>query len=140
MEHYVSVGVGIIITRNNQILLLKRHNVHGAGQWSTPGGHLDYGESPEECAVREAKEETGLDIVNITFRAITNDIFEAENKHYITIWMQGEYQAGEAILAAPYESSEIDWFDWNKLPEPLFLPFKNFLNGKGYPKMRDPHD
>jgi 8-oxo-dGTP diphosphatase len=128
------VGVGIIIPRNNQVLLLKRLNVHEAGSWSTPGGHLEYGETPEECAAREAKEETGLDIVNITFKAVTNDVFTAENKHYITIWMQGEYQSGEAVVAAPYESSEIGWFDWDKLPQPLFLPFQHLINGDGYPK------
>jgi 8-oxo-dGTP diphosphatase len=134
MERYIGVGVAIIVTRGNQVLLLKRLNVHGAGSWSTPGGHLDFGETPEECAIREAREETGLDIVNIAFKAITNDVFETENKHYISIWMEGEYQSGEAVLAAPYESSEIGWFDWDKLPQPLFLPFQNLLNGNRYPK------
>jgi 8-oxo-dGTP diphosphatase len=129
------VGVGIIITRNNQVLLLKRLNVHGSGHWSTPGGHLDFGETPEECAIRETKEESGLDIVNVAFKAITNDFFIAENKHYITIWMQGDYQSGKAEVAAPYESSEIGWFDWDKLPQPLFLPFQNLLSGKCYPKL-----
>ncbi|MCG2783739.1 MAG: NUDIX domain-containing protein [Anaerolineae bacterium] len=134
MERYIGVGVAIIVTRGNQVLLLKRLNVHGAGSWSTPGGHLDFGETPEECAIREAREETGLDIANIAFKAITNDVFETENKHYISIWMEGEYQSGEAVLAAPYESSEIGWFDWDKLPQPLFLPFQNLLNGNRYPK------
>ena len=128
------IGVGIIITRNNQVLLLKRLNVHGAGSWSTPGGHLEYGETPEECAAREVKEETNLDIFNSSFKAITNDVFVTENKHYITIWMQAEYQSGEAIVSAPYESSEIGWFDWDKLPLPLFLPFQHLLNGDCYPK------
>ena len=51
------VGVGIIITRGEQVLMLKRLNVHGQGTWSTSGGHLEFGESPEKCAIREAKEE-----------------------------------------------------------------------------------
>ncbi len=130
------VGVGIIITRNDQVLLLKRRNVHGAGSWSTPGGHLEFGETPEECAIRETKEETNLDICNTTFKAITSDIFISENKHYITIWMEGEYQSGEAVVAAPCESSEIDWFDWDNLPKPLFLPLQHLLNGDGYPKSK----
>jgi 8-oxo-dGTP diphosphatase len=134
MERYIGVGVAIIVTKGNQVLLLKRLNVHGAGSWSTPGGHLDFGETPEECAIREAREETGLDIVDIAFKAITNDVFETENKHYITIWTEGAYQSGEAVVAAPYESSEIGWFDWDKLPQPLFLPFQNLLEGNCYPK------
>jgi 8-oxo-dGTP diphosphatase len=134
MERYIGVGVAVIVTRGNQVLLLKRLNVHGAGSWSTPGGHLDFGETPEECAIREAREETGLEIANIAFKAITNDVFETENKHYISIWMEAEYQSGEAVVAAPYESSEIGWFDWDNLPQPLFLPFRNLLNGNRYPK------
>lgn len=134
MERYIGVGVAVIVTRGNQVLLLKRLNVHGAGSWSTPGGHLDFGETPEECAIREAREETGLEIANVAFKAITNDVFETENKHYITIWMEAAYQSGEAVVAAPYESSEIGWFNWDKLPQPLFLPFQNLLNGNRYPK------
>ena len=127
------VGVGVIIEKEGKVLLLKRKNVHGSGTWSTPGGHLDYGEKPEECARREAKEETNVDIHNIRFRAITNDIFEDEVKHYVTIWMQGTYVSGEPIVNAAYEMSEVDWFAWADLPEGLFIPFRNFIEGKGYP-------
>lgn len=133
MSESPRVGVGVIIIRDEQVLLLKRKNVHGSGSWSTPGGHLDFGESPEECAIREAKEETGLDIRDIRFRAVTNDLFEAEGKHYITLWMEGECLSGEAVVNAAYEMSEVDWFAWDKLPEPLFLPFRNLLDGKCYP-------
>lgn len=127
------VGVGVVITKDQQVLLLRRRNVHGAGTWSTPGGHLDFGESPEQCAVREVKEETGLDIDPVVFRAITNDVFVAENRHYITIWMEGHYTAGEPFLAAPYEASEIGWFPWDALPQPLFLPLQHLLDGHCYP-------
>lgn len=54
------IGVGIIIRKENDVLLVKRKNVHGAGTWSTPGGHLDFGESPSACATCEAYEETGI--------------------------------------------------------------------------------
>jgi 8-oxo-dGTP diphosphatase len=76
MSKTPSVGVGTIITKGERVLLLRRKYVHGAGSWSTPGGHLEFGESPEECAIREAKEETGVDITDVKFRAITNDVFE----------------------------------------------------------------
>jgi 8-oxo-dGTP diphosphatase len=127
------VGVGVIITRDQQVLLLRRSNVHGAGTWSTPGGHLDFGESPEACAVREVKEETSLDIDDVAFRAITNDVFAAEGRHYITIWMEGRCTEGEAILSAPDEASEIGWFPWDALPQPLFLPLQHLLDGDYYP-------
>lgn len=127
------VGVGVIITRGEEVLLLRRRNVHGSGYWSTPGGYLDFGESPEACALREVKEETGLDITNVTFRAVTNDLFAAEGKHYMTLWMEGAYASGEAVVNAPYESAEVGWFAWDELPEPPFLPFRNLLEGRCYP-------
>jgi 8-oxo-dGTP diphosphatase len=133
MNQEPKVGVAIIITRNNQVLLVKRKNVHGAGSWSTPGGHLDFGETPESCAAREAKEEVGMDVVNIRFRAITNDFFEMYGKHYISIWMDGECLSGEPIISADYEVAELGWFEWDSLPEPLFLPFENLLRGISYP-------
>ena len=77
MSHDPKVGVAIIITKDDQVLLMKRKGVHGTGTWSTPGGHLDFGETPEQCAAREA-EEVGLDVTDIRFRSITNDIFDQQ--------------------------------------------------------------
>jgi 8-oxo-dGTP diphosphatase len=71
MTDQPNIGVGIIVRKGDQVLLLRRKNVHGAGSWSTPGGHLDFNESPEVCAIREAKEETNLDIETVEFIAVT---------------------------------------------------------------------
>ena len=75
------VGIAAIVVRGNKILLGKRKGSHGDGTYSFPGGHLEFGESLEECARRETKEETGLDVANIRFSALTNDVFEKEGKH-----------------------------------------------------------
>lgn len=126
-----SVGVGVIVRKDDQILLLKRQNAHGDGTWSMPGGHLEYSESPQACALRETLEETGVTITDITFCALTNDIFEAEEKHYVTIWMEGKYAAGEARVNSSREASAVEWFSWDALPTPRFLPFENLL-AQGY--------
>jgi 8-oxo-dGTP diphosphatase len=131
MSKVPGVGVGIIITRDEQVLLLKRRNVHGEGSWSTPGGHLEFGESLEECAVREAKEETDVNVTDVRFRAITQDVFEADERHY-TIWFEGRYLSGEPVINAAYEMSGVGWFAWNALPKPLFLSFQNLLGGRCY--------
>lgn len=131
------VGVGVIIRRDEEILLIRRKHVHGAGSWSTPGGHLDFGESPEACAVREAEEETGVVVRNLGYRAITNDVFKAEGRHYVTIWFEGDYQAGEPIVNAPHEMSEVGWFRRDDLPSPLFLSLANLLEGRRYPPPSD---
>ncbi len=133
MSTMPKVGVGVIITKGAQVLLLRRQNVHGAGSWSTPGGHLEFGESPEACAIRETREETGLEIAEVRFRAITNDVFEAEGKHYITIWMEGVYAGGEPVVNAAYEMAEVGWFAWGALPQPLFPSFRHLLDGECHP-------
>jgi 8-oxo-dGTP diphosphatase len=127
------IGVALIITRGDEVLLMRRNGSHGAGTWSTPGGHLDFGESLEECARREAREETGLEVAAVTFRAITNDVFDHERRHYVTVWMEGAYAGGAAAVRAPEEMTEVGWFRWGALPEPLFLPFRNLLAGASYP-------
>ena len=127
------VGVGVIIVDEGRLLLLKRKSVHGAGTWSTPGGHLEFRESPDACAIREVKEETGVSIGHVHFIAITNDDFAASGKHYITIWMQGRYISGTPTITAPYEMSAVDWFALDALPAPLFLSLRNLVDGKSYP-------
>jgi 8-oxo-dGTP diphosphatase len=112
---------------------MKRKGTHGTGTWTTPGGHLDFGETPEQCAAREAKEEVGVDVVDIRFRAFTNDVFESTGLHYISIWMEGRIAAGEPGIAAEDEVAEIGWFAWDQLPEPLFLPLENLVKENSYP-------
>jgi 8-oxo-dGTP diphosphatase len=133
MSQEPKVGVGIIITKDDRVLLMKRKGIHGTGTWSTPGGHLDFGETPEQCAAREAKEEVGLDVADSRFRAVTNDVFVQQGKHYITIWMDGKSTSGEPTIAAENEVAEIGWFAWNALPQPLFLSLENLLKENSYP-------
>ena len=61
--------------------------IDSAGKYQLPGGHLEYGEDPLACAEREAEEETGLKIRARKFVSLTNDVFEADAKHYITLFV-----------------------------------------------------
>jgi len=133
MDQKPQVGTAMIITRDDKVLLMKRKGAHGNGTWSTPGGHLDFGETPEECAAREAKEEVGLEVVDVRFRTVTNDLFESEGKHYITIWMEGTSASGEPYIASVAEAEEIGWYAWDALPSPLFLPMENLIKQNSYP-------
>lgn len=125
------VGVAVFIIKNDQILLGKRKNAHGAGTWSTPGGHLEWGESLEACGVREVLEETGLVIANIRRGPYTNDIFEIEHKHYITVYMIADYVSGVPELLEPEKCDAWQWFSGSCLPEPLFFPLQNLLKQLG---------
>lgn len=121
------VGLSVIIIKDNKVLLGKRKSTHGQGDWCFPGGHLEFGETWEDCAQRETLEETGLYIKNIRFGTATNDIFTAVGKHYITIIMLANYNGGEVQLLEPEKCERWEWFSRNNLPQPLFLPIQNLL-------------
>lgn len=121
----VRVGVGAIVRKDRRVLLGKRKGSHGEGYWAFPGGHLEFGESFEDCAAREVMEETSLVVKNTRFAALTNDIFEQENKHYITVFMLCDYKSGVVRNVESHKCEKWEWFTWNKLPAPLFIPIQN---------------
>ena len=127
------VGVSVLVKKGDRILLEKRTKDPMKGAWKAPGGHMDFGETPEQTATREVQEELGVTLTEIKFRTITNDVFEADNKHYITIWMEAFIASGEPKLKAPYEESDVGWFTWDSLPQPLYLGLQHLLEGKTYP-------
>lgn len=129
-EKIVRVGLGLYIFNDKHpVLLGLRKSEHGQGTWCPPGGHMEYGESFEEGAVRETKEETGL-LINpkdVIFADITNDFFKESGKHYVTFHMTTHIYIGEPYVAEPEKCEGWQWFDINELPENMFLPAANFL-------------
>ena len=121
------IGIAVIVTKDNRVLLGKRKNTHGAGTWAFPGGHLEYKESIEACAVREVFEETGLSIKNLRFGPFTNDIFTAEKKHYVTLFVIAEHDSGEPEVKEPHKCEEWKWSEWPPKLQPCFLPINNLL-------------
>lgn len=132
MKNYPKVGVGVLIFQEQSLLLGKRQKDHGAYSWGPPGGHLEFGESFEACALREAEEETGLLLSSAQFAAVSNDIFIEDNKHYVSIFLKASYPQGQLIQnREPEKTASWEWFDLNKLPDRLFLPLQNLLQAKG---------
>lgn len=130
-HNQVKVGVGVIIIRDGFILLGERRGAHGAGSWALPGGHLEFGESIQRCAQREVREETGLAVDSVRNVAFTNDIFEKEGQHYVTLFVVAEKWHGEPAVMEPDKCRRWVWCDWEKLPTPLFVPLQN-LKEQGF--------
>jgi len=127
------IGVAIIVEDyDDKILMLKRKGSLGENTWGFPGGKLEMFETIEDCAIRELKEETNLDIVDLKFDRITNDIFIDENLHFVTIFIKGLVKSYDAKIMETDKCSEIKWFNWNKLPKKLFLPVKNYIKGNDF--------
>ena len=55
------------------------------------------------------------------------EIFEKEDKHYVTVFVLSEYDSGEIQMVEPDRVEKTIWVDWNDKPEPLFLPLSNLL-------------
>ena len=83
------VGVGVLLVRDNRLLLIKRKYNPDAGYWSIPGGHLDLEEKVEVAAEREALEETGFKVKVTRLAGIIDKImYDDEGKieyHYVLL-------------------------------------------------------
>jgi 8-oxo-dGTP diphosphatase len=125
------IGVAVIIYRDHEVLLGKRRGSHGADTWSMPGGHMEFGETPEACARREVAEEVGVSVGELRPVGFTNDVFEDEDLHYVTLFFETSLVFGVPSAREPHKSYDWRWFDWHHLPEPLFLPIRHLLEA-GY--------
>lgn len=83
------IGVGVMMVRNNKLLLVKRKYDPDAGYWSIPGGHLDLGERVKDAAEREAEEETGFKTRVTKLAGIIDKVVRDKNGeikyHYVLI-------------------------------------------------------
>jgi 8-oxo-dGTP diphosphatase len=124
IRHGIGVGVGAVVFRGGDVLIIKRGKAPFIGQWSIPGGSLHEGERLEDAAIREVMEETS---VNIRLLGLIG-VFEALPKKregegflrhmlmvdYAAEWLSGEPVAGDDAAAAefvPFEDAlaRVSW-------------------------------
>nr|QIJ31369.1 chloroplast Nudix1 [Tanacetum cinerariifolium] len=127
------VGVTVFIVKDDKILLGRRGSTLVVGNsFHLPGGHLEYGESFEECATREVKEETGLDINNLKVVTIVNHVLA--DIHAVVVYMRANLsdpnQTPQTI--EPQRCEGWDWYDLENLPEPMFQPLKELLQAGSF--------
>ncbi|KAL1568491.1 geranyl diphosphate phosphohydrolase-like [Salvia divinorum] len=128
----LEVGVQVLLLKGNKVLMGRRHTVVGNGHFALPGGHLEFGESFEECAYREVKEETGLEIKRVEKLTIVNNaILEPKPMHLIAVIMRAVLADPnqEAINMEPEKCDGWNWYDWDHLPSPLLLTLETAILG-----------
>ena len=150
-KHFTS---SVIIIKNKKVLLLWHKKLN---TWLYPGGHLEENETPDETAIREAKEETNLDIEvfnNCNFKFESNnvrilnnpyvimeeEINDSNGKHYhIDMVYLAIPQRDNEIVIKKEESKEYGWFSYEQIIDMNLLPnlkalliqvFKEIQNGK----------
>jgi ADP-ribose pyrophosphatase YjhB (NUDIX family) len=115
--------VDIIIQHNAGIVCIKRKNPPEG--WALPGGFVDYGESLESAAIREAKEETGLDIELLRQFHAYSDPERDSRHHTITVVFIAKAQG---VLKAGDDAQEIAVFEKDSLPALLAFDHREILH------------
>jgi 8-oxo-dGTP diphosphatase len=133
--HQPKVGVGVMIVKNGRVLLGKRKGSHGEGEYAFPGGHLEYMESFAYCAQRETQEECGIEIEHIRFQFLAN-VKTYAPEHYVHVGLLADWKSGTPEVLEPEASGAWEWYDLDKLPQPLFemcrLAVDSYRTGRKY--------
>ena len=113
------VGVGVVVWRGPQFLLIRRGKPPRAGSWSLPGGMQELGETVRETAAREIREETGLeievsDLIDV-FDTITRDEAGRVRLQYTLVDFTAEWRGGDAVAGS--DAAGVKWADPDDLDQ-----------------------
>lgn len=105
------VGVGAIVWRSDEVLLIRRGQPPRAGEWSIPGGGQELGETVAQAAIREVFEETGIEIT-VTDVVTVVDMIEHDpdghvRYHYVLVDVNAEWVSSEPIAAT--DAVDVRW-------------------------------
>jgi 8-oxo-dGTP diphosphatase len=105
------VGVGAVVIRDRQVLLVRRANDPSRGQWSIPGGVVELGETLAQAVVREVREECHVEVepgsVLATFDLIQRDDAGRIRYHYMLVDLAARYLTGEPVAGT--DALEVRW-------------------------------
>lgn len=102
----------VYLLRDDEVLLHRRVKAPNRGLWVAPGGKLEEGESPSECAVREMREETGLTILEPALRGIMTEVSPRADYQWLTFIFAAAAASGDLVPAPG-----IGEFRWVRIPE-----------------------
>ncbi|GIX16395.1 MAG: DNA mismatch repair protein MutT [Rhodothalassiaceae bacterium] len=117
------IGVGVVVFKGCEVLLVRRAKGEKAGEWSIPGGHLEWGENLEAAARRELAEETGIRLSALGGLADVAELISRDGRgqvvvHYVLVdyWVRiGEKEASRA--RAMSDVSALRWQPVDRLDE-----------------------
>lgn len=123
------VGVGVLVCKDDSILLGQRKTFDGKEFWSVPGGHLDWMETFESCGKKEVRRETGLEVEEIEFLTATNNLSQGEKRstHSVSIFMIAQYISGEPTITDPEKCLAWQWFKRSDLPNNMSVWMKQMV-------------
>jgi 8-oxo-dGTP diphosphatase len=111
------VGIGVVIIKDGKIVLIKRGNEPSKGKWSVPGGLVELGEKLEDAVVREAKEETCLEVENPRLIDVVDNVdldeYGKVKYHYVIIDYLIQVKSG--TIQAASDAAELRWVPFEEV-------------------------
>ena len=102
------VGVGAVVWRGDEVLMVRRGHPPAQGQWHLPGGKQQLGETVAETAAREVREETAVEIRVLDLAGVVDSIHHDQagniTYHFTIVDMVAEWVAGEAVAGDDAEA------------------------------------
>lgn len=118
-------AVGVVCLKGDEVLLIRRGTPPRVGEWSLPGGRLEPGERLAVAALRELREETGVEAELIGLIDVVDGLFPEAGKHYVLIdyaarWTSGAVVAGDDAAEAGFFSFDValamvDWEETRRI-------------------------
>ncbi|MBS0966086.1 NUDIX domain-containing protein [Acetobacter okinawensis] len=116
-----AVGCGAFILRDGCLLLIRRVGAPEAGCWGLPGGKVDPFETAADAAMREVREEVGLEPEAGSLLCVVDQIDRAAGTHWVAPVYMVDAVQGEPRLCEPHKHDGLGWFALDALPQPLTL-------------------
>lgn len=111
--HWPQVGVGVIVRKGDALLVIQRDKPPGAGRWSIPGGRQEAGETLFDTAIREVREETGVEItprhILTAVDSIGRDAAGGLAFHYTVVEVVADWRAGDPVAGSDARAAR--WAD-----------------------------
>lgn len=111
----------VVLNRDGEILLV-RHKKGNQRYWVLPGGRLEYGETFEECAVREVKEETGLEVEMERFLYLSEAIAPDRSRHIVNIFIKARVVGGTLKLGDEPVLAGVEFVRLEELAQMTLFP------------------
>lgn len=121
MERVDVAYVFLMDQKEEKVLMVKNHGSNGS-YFTLPGGAVERGETLHKAAIREVKEETGLDVSIHGILSISEKFFEERNHHAVFFTFAGKVIGGELEITLPDEIEEVVWMDAEQAEAYTFLP------------------
>lgn len=122
-----TIRVSLVIINAKEEILLVKHKKKTREYWVLPGGHLEFGETIEECALRELKEETNLDGEFLKTIALSESLAPDNSRHIINIFTLVKVKDGSIKICS----------DEDIIMEVAYLPLSRLQSETVYPDVKD---